>query len=55
MGAVALDDILHAGRVIGPGEQVPDGPWIERLLRLGKVELVAAPKPKRTAKPKADA
>jgi hypothetical protein len=52
MGAVALKDVLHAGRVIGPGEQVPDGPWIERLVRLG---CVAVDKPKRSAKPKADA
>jgi hypothetical protein len=45
MGAVALDHILHQGRVIEPGSVVPDGPWIDRLVKLGKVELKAE-KPK---------
>ena len=54
MGAVALKEIMHQGRVIEPGSAVPDGPWIERLVRLGCVK-VEAPKPKRAAKPKDDA
>jgi hypothetical protein len=51
MSAIALDTVILEGREIAPGSQVPDGPWIERLVRIGYVR-VEADKPKRQPKAK---
>ncbi len=53
MGAVALEAIMHRGRVFEPGSELPEGPWVAGLIERGKAKPEES-KPKRAAKPKAE-